>query len=413
MQSDTRARSAGSGGSSSKLPTPGEQLEARVSQLWFWEGFYSRHGVNLQRHYREALTVTDLDLFALDFNPQLSTTKYIGEVKSGTGKSAAKPLDRIIWLRGIKELVGADSAELTIAGGVTDRIRSLGQSLGITAQNVADFERREADAVGSLANLGPNGVDALVLEKEVKATCRRQPDLERAFWFLRGEVFFLDPFLAIKQLIELLGRVSQLWTPRLQDSEAMAVRWLAAEATSLLTLNLVTAAGMSVTLNRTDWDNLVAERSAEGSIPMHQMRKLSDSVDKFVAGVLTAAKVAPEIRTEAIGAFLPEPPDYAGPLAEMCWRLKSDAPVARALPRQMDLLLFERLVRQRELSPQVTARMGLARPGAVRFRRLVAAFLRGCNASFEELETALKEPITPEGQDNPLQQAKDSPPPAS
>ncbi|WP_159104170.1 DNA-binding response regulator [Streptomyces sp. CdTB01] len=355
--------------------------------------------MNLQRHYREALTVTDLDLLAFDFNPQLSAAKYIGEVKSGTGKSAPKPLDRIIWLRGIQELVQADSAELTIAHGVTDRIRSLGRSLGITAQNVADFERREADAVGQLSNLGPHGVDALIMENEVKATCKRQSDLERAFWFLRGEVFFLEPFLAIKQLIELLEKVSQLWTPRLQDEEALATRWLAAEAASLLTLNLVTAAGMSVTLDRSDWDDLVAERLAEGSIPMHQMRKISDSVDKFVAGVLTAAGVGPDIRTEAIGAFLPEPPDYAGPLAEICWRFKSDAPVARALPRQMDLLLFERLVRQRELSPQVTSRMGIDRPGSARLRRLVAAFLRGCNVTFGELESALTAPVGKEGSD--------------
>lgn len=392
MQSGTRARSTGNT-SAVRPPTPGDQLEARVSQLWFWEGFYVRRGVNLESYYREPLTVTDLDLFAFDFNPQLSLAKYIGEVKSGTGKSAPKPLDRIVWLRGIRELVQADSAELTIAHGVSDRIRSLGHSLGVTAQNVSDFERREADAVGTLSNLGPHGVDAFVLENEVKATCKRQDDLDRAFKFLRGEVFFLDPFLAIKQLIELLERVSQLWTPRLQDAEALAIRWLAAEATSLLTLNLVTAAGMSITLDRTDWDRLVAERLAEGSVPMRQMRKISDSVDKFVAGVLSAAGVAPEIRTGVIGAFLPEPPEYASPLAEMCWRLKSDAPVARALPRQVDLVIFERLVHQRDLSPQVTSRMGIDRPGAERLRRLVAAFLRGCNATFDELEKCLTEPI--------------------
>ena len=32
----------------SKAPDTGEVLEARVAQLWFWEGFYSRSGVNLR-----------------------------------------------------------------------------------------------------------------------------------------------------------------------------------------------------------------------------------------------------------------------------------------------------------------------------------------------------------------------------
>jgi hypothetical protein len=395
VQSRTRARSAGSTGNSGNHLSPGDELEAKVAQLWFWEGFYSRRGVNLERHYQEPLTITDVDLFAFDFSPQLALTKYIGEVKSGTGKSAAKPLDRIIWLRGLKELIGADAAELTIASRVSDNVRSLGRSLGVSAQHVQDFERRESDAVGPLADLGSHGVSSFALEKKVQATCKRQEDLERAFWFLRGEVFFLEPFLAIKQLVELLRRVSQLWTPRMQDDESQAVRWLAAEAVSLLTLNLVAAAGIAITLSRESWNALAAEKMAEGAVPMHQMRRLSDSVDKFVAGVLTTAKVAPDIRTGVIGAFLPEPPDYTDSLAETCWRMKSDALVARALPRQMDLLLFERLVLQRDLSTSAISRMGLDRDGAVRMRHLVAAFLRGCDASFDQLETALNKTDRP------------------
>jgi hypothetical protein len=128
---------------------------------------------------------------------------------------------------------------------------------------------------------------------------------------------------------------------------------------------------------------------------MHQMRKLSDSIDKFVGGILAAAKVAPEIRTETIGAFLPEPPDYSDSLSELCWRFKGDAPVARALPRQMDLLIFERLVHQRELSGSAVTRMGLDRESSARMRRLVAAFLRGCDASFDALEKALTEKVDP------------------
>ncbi|WP_339129294.1 hypothetical protein WJM95_10335 [Streptomyces sp. f51] len=389
MQSGTRARSGGSGGPTPKSPPLGEQLEARVAQLWFWEGFYARYGVNLQRYFQEPILVTDLDLFAFDFSPHLSLIKHIGEVKSGTGKSTEKPLDRLVWLRGLRELVGADAAELTMAKGITSRIRDLGRSLDVSAQSVQDFERRETNAVGKMADLGSHGVSALCLEKEVRETCKSVADLERAFWFLRGEVLFLDHFLAIKQLIDLLQEISKYWTPRLQDAEARAVRWLASEAVSILTLKLVAASSTAVTLNRNDWDALVSERLAEGAVPMHQMRKISDSVDKFVAGILSAAKVAPEIRTEAIGAFLPEPPDYAASLAELCWRLKSDAPVARVLPRQMDIFIFERLTHQRYIDASVVGRLGLQRDTFGRSRRLISAFLRGCGASFDELDQAL------------------------
>ncbi|MGT2530681.1 hypothetical protein ACU4GG_29115 [Streptomyces nojiriensis] len=395
MQSGTRARSGGRGTAATKIPSAGHQLEARVAQLWFWEGFYARCGINLQRYYQEPLLVTDLDLFAFDFSPHLSVIKYIGEVKSGTGKSVEKPLDRIVWLRGLRELVGADSAELTMAKGVTSRIRQLGRSLDVTAQTVDDFERREGNAVARMTDLGSQGISALTMEQEVREACRGDVALERAFWFLRGEVLFLDPFLAIKQLIDLLQEISRHWTPRLQDKEARVVRWLASEAVSILALKLVAASATAVTLSRSEWDDLVSERLAEGAVPMHQMRKLSDSVDKFVAGVLSAAKVPPEIRTEAIGAFLPEPPHYAGPLAELCWRLKSDAPVARALPRQLDLFIFEKLVWQRDIDVAVIARLGLARDNFGHVRRLISAFLRGCDASFDELDRVMTGEVGP------------------
>ncbi|MEU3525660.1 hypothetical protein AB0E62_17605 [Streptomyces sp. NPDC038707] len=389
MQSGARARSGAKKTAAPRTPQPGELLEARVAQLWFWEGFYSRYGVNLERYYQEPLLVTDLDLFAFDFTPHLAQIKHIGEVKSGTGKSAEKPLDRLVWLRGLRELVGADAAELTIAKGVTSRIRQLGRSLDVTAQSVEDFERREGNAVGKMANLGAHGVDALTLERDTRDACRGNADLDRAFKFLRGEVLFLEPFLAIKQLIDLLQGIGRHWTPRLQDGEARAVRWLAAEGVSILALKLVAAAATAMTLSRADWDHLVAERLAEGAVPMHQMRKISDAVDKYVAGVLSAVKVAPEVRTEAIGAFLPEPPHYAGSLAELCWRFKGDAPVARVFPRQLDLFVFERLVKRREIDSSVVMRLGLGRDTFGHTRRLIAAFLRSCDASFDELDRVL------------------------
>ena len=134
----------------------GDEVEARVAQLWFWEGYYARRGIDLRRHFfSETLTVTDLDLLAYDFSPMLGVAKTIGEVKTGTGKSAPKPLDRIVWLRGLRELVGASAAELISSTPPSPRVRELANGLGIRAQSERDLERREA-AVGmaDVANLG-------------------------------------------------------------------------------------------------------------------------------------------------------------------------------------------------------------------------------------------------------------------
>jgi hypothetical protein len=396
--------------SATKAPSTGDQLEARVAQTWFWEGFYVRRGVNFQRYYQEPLQVTDLDLFAFDFNPQLVARRYIGEVKSGSGKSAPKPLDRIIWLAGLRTLVNADRGELTSALTVSPKARALGRGLSITAQHVTDLERRERDAVNGLRDMGSQGVTAFALETRVREICKNDADLERAFGYLRGEALLLEPFLAAKQLIELLRRLSSHWTPNVQDDDKLAVRWLAAEATSILTLHFVSIAGQATTLDRPSWDALVNERLAEGALPAHQMRKLSDSLDKYVSGLMAAANAPADLRTQAIGAFLPEAPDYADPFAELCWRLKSDAPAARVLPRQLDFIVFERLVHQRNPDPTATGRLGLARDGSTRFVRLVSGFIRGCGASFSELDEALASTFSSSGERQPVHGRETRPP---
>lgn len=374
----------------SRTPDAGELLEARVAQLWFWEGFYSRSAVDLTRHFHpEPLQVTDLDLLAFDLNPQLTPRKYIGEVKSGTGKNAPKALDRLIWLRGLRGLVEAESGELTIASPPSDRVREVARSLGLVAQSVHDFERREQEAVKGVDDTGAHGVVALGLKFRVGSICRDDPELERAFWFLRSGVWFLEPFTAAKQTIEILRRMTRRWDAQLQDDESVALRWILAESVSVLTLNLVMIAGLSLTLERSLFSQFVSERLAEGLIPRAQMRRISDSIDKYVNGVLSTANVPADVRTSAIGAFLPEPPDWAEPLAEVAWRMGRSAIQARSLPRQIDLLVHERVARKREVAERPAARIGLERQETARLRNLLAAFLRGCDACPDVINDAL------------------------
>jgi hypothetical protein len=365
-------------------------LEARVAQLWFWEGFYSRNGVDLTQHfYPEPLQVTDLDLLAIDLNPQLTPRKYIGEVKGGTGKNAPKPLDRLVWLRGLRELVDAESGELTTAVVPSERVREVARSLGLVAQSVQDFERREHEAVQGVGDTGAHGVSAPELRTRVRNICHADPELERAHGFLRSGVWFLEPFTAVKQTIEILRRMARRWDSRMQDDESDALRWILAESVSILTLNLAAIAGLSLTLERSRFSQFVSERLAEGMIPMVQMRRISDSIDKYVNGVLSAAKVPADVRTSAIGAFLPEPPDWAEPLAEVAWRMGRSAIQARALPRQIDLLVHERVARNREVAERAAGRIGLERQDTARLRNLLAAFLRGCDACPDVINDAL------------------------
>jgi hypothetical protein len=369
---------------------PGEALEARVAQLWFWEGYFARRAVNLQRHYDpEPLQVTDLDLLAYDFDPHLVRSKLIGEVKGGTGRSVAKPLDRIIWVHGLADLVEANSAEMVTALPLSGRVRELAGSLRVTAQTTADLERREnAARVAEVADLGSQGVLSVGRMKAVHRHCATDPELERAFWFLRSEVWFLDPWSATKRVIGLVRQLAKRWVPQVTDNDGNALRWLFSEAVAIFTVNITALAGEAMRLDASQFHALAAERLAEGVVPTHYMRRLSDAIDRYVAGLLATVDAPATVRSDALGAFHPRPPDFTDPVVELIGRLAAAPSVTRRLGRQVDLLVFERVVHRREPLDAALSRLGIGEPARRAMRQMVA-FLRGQARLPEELTKAL------------------------
>ena len=370
---------------------PADELEIRLARVVFWEGSYSRRGIDLQRHFDpEPLRVTDLDLLAFDLTPQLARTKTIGEAKTGTSRNAPKPLDRAIWLAGLARLVDADFAELVTALPPSARVKDTAASLGVRANSLDDLAQREHRAgIQQVADFGAHGPTAFWRTKETHQWSQHDPALERAFWFLRSEVWFLDPWSATKRTIGLLRLLAPSWTAGVDDTDAAGLRWLYAEAISVLTLNLVTLTGHAVTNNPGAWNEIVRDRLAEGAVPMHQMRALSNAVDRFVAKLLGELNAPAQLHAEAMGAFLPQPPDWASGLVELTSRLASLRGIA-GLPRHVDLVIHERVVHRRHVSPLALAHLRAGDDAELAHaRRLLAAFLRQVCSPPEAIDRAL------------------------
>ena len=370
--------------------TPGDRLECRVGQVWFWEGYFTRVGIDLISYYgAELIQVTDLDLLAIGLGPGLETHRIIGESKSGTGKSAPKPLDRIVWLRGLQELVGAEQAELTVASSVTPRTRELGRHSRVNVESISDLQAREtALNLSKLADLGAHGPNALLLRRTVQAIGKDDPMLGTSFKFLTSTVWFLDPFAALKQCLGLLESLCHRWTPGVKDDEQLAVRWLISETLSIWVLNLVTIVGYIRPMDPTAFTSFLRERLADGVVPAQRMRQLSRDFDKFISGLLAAAKASPEVRTEAMGAFEPSPPEWADSAAELAIRL-AHQPSLRDLPRQFDLVVHERLARGRDVSEAVRVQLRINDPATRASVSLIAAFLRRFGSLKDDLSDLL------------------------
>lgn len=370
---------------------PGDELEIRLARMQFFKGAYTRRGINLERHfYPEPLLVTDLDLLSFDITARLTLSKTIGEAKSGTGKNAPKPLDRAIWIAGLKQLVEADGAIVITALSPSARVRDTVRSLGVTAMTVDDLDRWEATHLtNEREDVGAHGPGAFNSDTLTRTSVKGEPRLERIYWFLRSEVWFLDAWQATKRLIGALGELRRYWTPEIDDDQTAALRWMYAETLSVLTLQLVALVGRYQAADHRDWPALASDRLAEGAIPTNNHRSLADAFDKYLALILGELKAPATMGVEVIGAFHPTPPEWANNLVELIARLEAFEGL-RALPRHTDLVITERLVRRRHESKEVLAAVSRRDPEEfARMRRQITAFLRGAVDLPEPVDRAL------------------------
>ena len=75
--------------------TAGWRYECRVARLLFAEGAFVRRGIALRAG---ELMVTDLDILALRFAPDLSLRIVVGECKTGAARPVVGPLSKNGWL---------------------------------------------------------------------------------------------------------------------------------------------------------------------------------------------------------------------------------------------------------------------------------------------------------------------------
>lgn len=374
---------------------PGTKAEVRVAQAWFWDGYFVRRGVDLTHKFgSDSATITDLDVLAVSLDSALRAHKHIGEVKTGKSNNTPRPLDRALWLRGVRELIGAESGEITTAFRTSVGVRDACRRLGVSVQHMDDLAAREQRlGIADLADIGSNGETVALLKKDVLAFAKQEPTLERAYWFLTSEVWFLGPFDALKRTLGLIRELGKSWPDESHVQEARAARWFFAEGIALITLNLAVIAGQANTMDSVGFRAIAADKLSSGDVPSYAVRKLSERFDEYLGKILNSLDAPADIRATASGAFLPTEPGYAEPLVELIQRLSAEASLTALLPRQLDVILFERLVRRRELNPEISRRLGIGRD-TERLMRLVGAFLRGQFALPSVVEKVLTSPLS-------------------
>ena len=94
------------------MTSPGVSLEARVQRMFLAQGIFAERSLYPAADTGHKMLATDIDVLASEYSSGFHLTRRHAECKSGRRVST---LDRVLWLTGVRSLLGADASYLVLA----------------------------------------------------------------------------------------------------------------------------------------------------------------------------------------------------------------------------------------------------------------------------------------------------------
>ncbi len=141
------------------MANAGISLEARVQRLFLAQGIFAERSLFPSADVNHKLMATDIDVLASEYSSGFHLTRRHAECKSGRRVST---LDRVLWLNGVRSLLGADASYLVLASFDEDAA-DFARSLDVDVMTVKQLETWE-NALKIPENQWPNRSDFKLIE---------------------------------------------------------------------------------------------------------------------------------------------------------------------------------------------------------------------------------------------------------
>jgi len=318
-------------------PSKGTIFECRIARLLSAEGAFVRRRVNLDAHFGERFTITDVDILAVYISPTLSVRIVAGECKTTEAKGAPSAGDRLLWASGLARLAAANASFLAISKRARDTERHIASLVGVELLDIRDVERREGiQAIGSDALSGPHDPMLDHVREAARRLSQADEDLRRIYRFVASELWLTPPITKLKKALGAAHLLSQRWSPQLPDSERRPVEWMISESIVGSIVALVSLAGVAYRQPEDIFSQYLHHRLAEGLASYDALQEISRQVDRVLVNMLRKVGVDAGRVVELTGFFEPKPPGYTEPLGEVIERLARDPSASATLPQLAD-----------------------------------------------------------------------------
>jgi hypothetical protein len=325
----------------------GDELERRFARVEFADGALVRvrHPVTHIVGGRSRI-VTDIDVLSMDFDSRLRPHIGISECKSTRGQSGEQ--DRLLWLKGLQALVGADRSTLVRAS-VTDAGRDVARRIGVDLIGNAELESRERVLDHLPAHFATIGEGAF---KESSAAADLQlkkiGDLSSGLvTFLRTDALLADPHKVLGALLT-LDEATRVGTV-LPDPLGPLV---AGHALQALVTAAMRAGGRIDSAGSRGTRHEIELGLGTGDPYDRQLLRVAEMADILLreelgevhrayrlSGAPAIERTVPSVRSAMLHT-----PGWLSNFMDLAERLRRRSPIARQLLQTIDLAVFDALL---------------------------------------------------------------------
>jgi len=325
----------------------GDILEYRCFRLLAHTGYLVMKGLLV--YTTEMLNqVTDIDLFGIRYDLDFSRDIIIIESKN---RKKLGSLDRILWLKGLKNLVGAKSAILAVPNIKWD-IKDYAYKEGIKI-----IDSTSLNHIESSLNLSERKYFALAdyefyepIYPTWKPILSYDNRLSRVFSFINSDAKNLTPHKGINRLFsEIKWLLPKLKANK--KNEAQLTKWLLYRITVYLSIYMLDLCQYIQLLNNSERAGFLQKVFTFGDIPQSLAGDILNEIWN-IAKRLSNEQFGKAISIPEEFYKFPVPSYYEGVL-EVLNRFCKNPKSAIKSPRILDFILFEFLFKEKEIEVEL------------------------------------------------------------
>jgi len=311
----------------------GMQLESRVQQLLFNQGYFAARNIFIPGHSQASGAATpDIDVIGYSFTEDSLLKKVIYDCKSG--KSQA--VNRILWLETMARRIRADRAYIVRANTPQD-IKLYGLAEGVYFIGFEMLSRMENNYMGNPPIIiGSTGQEFLAASAELRSAVKNR-DVGQALRLVHTNFWFTPSCTAIKQVIAQYERICPINI--LPGLSTMALQWLKATLVNLFLLAILRICGDVITLAPREREGVLRKRLVSDKIPYAEFTSLVRTTFEYAHSVYGKQE-----SIDPRNLYEIPPPVYTDSLLDLVDRTLKRPREAILIPRFSECVLFENVL---------------------------------------------------------------------